>query len=122
MCFEVHLSHRIPIDNAKPSTGPGLVEQLEQQAQKQNEDHDNIFSDRLPSTSMLTSASIPSPTKDSRESSQDVDCDMINGTDAEDGEQEEQDEQEEEESDDVRRIFVTCNCFSIHESAVWLGH
>lgn len=122
MCFEVYLSHRIPIDNAKTSTGPGLIEQLEQQAQKQNEDHDDIFSDRLPSTSMLTSTSIPPPTKDSRESSQGVDCDMVNGADAEDGEQEEQDEQEEEESDDVRRISVTCICFSIHETAVWLGH
>jgi len=121
MCFEVYLSHRIPIDNTKTSTGPGLIEQLEQQAQKQNEDHDDIF-DRLPSTSMLTSASIPPPTKDSRESSQDVDRDMVNGADAEDGEQDEQDEQEEEESDDVRRISVTRICFSIHKTAVWLGH
>jgi len=121
MCFEVYLSHRIPIDNAKTSTGPGIVEQLEQQAQKQNEDHDDIF-DRLPSTSIFTSASIPPPFKDSRESSQDVDYDMANGADTEDGGQEEQDEQEEEESDDVRHISVTCICFSIHETAVWPGH
>jgi len=95
------------------STGTELIEQLEQQAQQQNEereDSDGIFSGQL-STSMLPSAVVLPLAKDSRESSQDVDRDIVNGADADDGEQEEQDEQEEEESDDVRRIAVIYVCF-----------